>query len=152
MQLPSTSIVMWNVKCQCGIRKVVCSHRLRNGDTRSCGCLKRDTMARVMKDWHTTHGGSYTKLYNVWSGMFKRCYNPNNKNFNNYGGRGISVCERWNDFANFREDMGECPKGMLIDRIDNDGNYEPSNCRWTDPKTSSNNRRSRYRNVATTRQ
>lgn len=146
-KLQSSPAVRWNVKCDCGIEKVVNSQKLRLGETRSCGCLKRDTMSRVMKAYHTTHGGSYTKLYNIWHSMRKRCLCKTDKNFSGYGGRGIKICARWEDFSKFRDDMGFPPKGMLLDRINNDGNYEPSNCRWTDAKTSSNNRRSRYRNV-----
>lgn len=139
-------IKMWLCRCDCGEEKIVSGNTLVSGDTQSCGCYRRERTAQVMRKYHTRHGGSFTKLYGIWHGMRKRCFCKTDKNFFRYGGRGITICERWNDFANFRQDMGFPPKGMLIDRINNDGNYEPSNCRWTDPKTSSNNRRSRYRN------
>jgi hypothetical protein len=138
-------IPRWLCECACGNRTVVSSQSLRDEITRSCGCIKAETMSRVMKEYHTTHGGSYTKLYNIWRGMLKRCANPNDKNFGNYGGRGIKVCKRWLKFENFRSDMGEPKPGMLIDRRDNDGNYTPNNCRWVTHKVSSNNRRSRWR-------
>lgn len=138
--------LVWSCKCDCGRLVSVLGARLRNGDTKSCGCYRVDKAADTFRKCHTTHGGSYTKLYNIWHGMRKRCSSPNDRDFPRYGARGIKVCERWNDFANFRDDMGERPEGLVLDRINNDGNYEPSNCRWTDHVTSSRNRRSRWRN------
>lgn len=92
-----------------------------------------------------THGhakrGKKTKTYNVWIEMHHRCNNPNATNYKYYGGRGIKVCERWSKFENFLADMGESQEDLTLDRIDNNGNYEPSNCRWTDYKTSARNRR-----------
>lgn len=89
-----------------------------------------------------THGMTRTRTYKSWSGMKRRCFNPDSDDYKNYGARGITVCERWMDFAKFYEDMGECPKGMTIDRVDTDGDYEPGNCRWADKATQSRNRRS----------
>lgn len=141
-------IPMWLCECFCENRAIVSSQNLRDELTRSCGCLRSETMSRVMKEYHTTHGGSYTKLYGVWRGILKRCLNPSDPNFVNYGGRGIKVCKRWMKFENFRSDMGDQPTGMLIDRRNNEGNYTARNCRWVTPKVSSNNRRNRWRNYA----
>lgn len=86
------------------------------------------------------HGMTHTKTYNSWVAMKNRCYNPKNDRYNNYGGRGIKVCERWMSFENFYKDMGERPKNTTLDRIDINGNYEPSNCKWSDSIT-------QYRNM-----
>lgn len=96
-----------------------------------------------------THGLSYTAAYRSWKMMKQRCHATTRKEYKNYGGRGIKVCNRWMDFALFFEDMGERPEGLTLDRIDNDGNYEPGNCRWATRKEQQNNRRN-PRELATT--
>ncbi len=88
-----------------------------------------------------TVGRKKTRTFQCWSGMLRRCRNPKNKDYKNYGGRGIKVCERWNDFKNFLTDMGEKPEGVTIERKDNSGNYEPSNCKWIPKSQQSENRR-----------
>ena len=87
-------------------------------------------------------GGAPTTEYTIWCSMRQRCNNPSDAAFKYYGGRGIRVCERWGDFRNFLADMGSRPKGLWLDRINNDGDYEPSNCKWSTPKEQANNRRS----------
>ncbi len=124
-------IPYWKCKCDCGEEKIIRGTSLKNGYTRSCGCYNKDV--------HRTHGMEKTKVYAVWAGMKQRCQNPKHRAYHNYGGRGITVCERWQKFENFYADMGD-PTGV-IDRIDNDGNYEPENCRWTDWSTSNKNQR-----------
>jgi len=131
----------WFCECDCGNSKVICQRELKTGESRSCGCLHKELLSSRMR----THGMSKTYTYKIWQGIIKRCKNSNASNFDYYGGRGITVCDRWlESFANFFEDMGECPKGMSIDRIDSSGNYEPENCRWaTLEQQASNTRRSR---------
>jgi len=90
---------------------------------------------------HRPKYGKTSPTYNSWRDMKRRCHNPNRKAYKNYGGRGIKVCDRWMDFVNFLEDMGECPEGLTLDRINNDGNYEPGNCRWATRKQQVQNRR-----------
>lgn len=124
----STGIVFWECLCDCGHTSIVRSQMLLRGSTVSCGCFRRERAGANPK---ITHGKTKTKEYTVWANMKGRCYNEKDAAYYNYGGRGITICERWlNSFENFLKDMGECPDGMSIDRINNDGNYEPSNCKW----------------------
>jgi hypothetical protein len=132
----------WRVRCDCGTELSVTSQCLRTGHTRSCGCLRREvTIARSTKHGLMTRDGKSKPTYNSWSNMIRRCTNPTHDRWEDYGGRGIKVCERWRDYPAFLEDMGEKPLGTTLDRIDND-NYEPGNCRWeTHAKQNRNKRR-----------
>jgi hypothetical protein len=128
--------------CECGSSKLIRIDRLRSGNTKSCGCLKREMKIKQLRK----HGLRHSSEYTSWRGMKNRCYLRSNKFFSHYGGRGIRVCDRWiNSFANFFEDMGRKPTPThSIDRIDVNGDYEPSNCRWaTKTEQSRNKRRSK---------
>lgn len=133
--------IYWNCVCDCGVRKPVAALHLKSGKSANCGCLKSiRLMARAM-----THGHSGTRTHRIWLNMRQRCRNPNLPDFKHYGGRGITVCERWEVFENFLADMGECPPAMSIDRIDVNGNYEPKNCKWATQKEQVNNQRKSVR-------
>lgn len=140
----------WLCKCDCGNTKIVKGNHLREGATKSCGCLEAENRSKVNR----THGGANTRLYKVWLGIRKRCLNPNEPAFHNYGGRGITVCKEWSDYSVFREwalKSGydeNAPRGKCtIDRINVNGNYEPSNCRWVDMKIQRQNQRPLIRGV-----
>lgn len=134
----------WECVCDCGNIKYVSCSSLRSGSTKSCGCLDHETkINNNLRKHGYTAAGVKSRTYKTWSGLKTRCYNPNNKGHENYGAKGVGICDRWlNSFENFLEDMGERPIGKTLDRYPNmNGNYEPSNCRWATPKQQGENTR-----------
>lgn len=131
--------VLWLCECCCGNKLITQGSALKSGNTKSCGCLHREKMIDAL----TTHGLRKHPLYIVWGGMKTRCYNRDYHQYADYGGRGITICDKWKDsFEDFYNDLiGHYVSGMQLDRIDNDGNYEPSNVRWVTQQQNGMNRR-----------
>ena len=127
----------WLCVCECGNKKEINRYALLRGATKSCGCLQKEGMSTLM----SKHKKSSDPIYKIWTAMHDRCRNERCKSYENYGGRGIKVCERWEKFENFYADMGDRPAGKSLDRIDNDGPYAPWNCEWKEQKFQSRNKR-----------
>lgn len=153
----TSSGVLWLCQCQCGQQIEVAAHSLRTGNTGSCGCLHKEAIARrnrlyplkgkaspFFKHGHTLDYKTSPE-YESWRGMKERCFNPKNKKYADYGGRGITVCSRWADpesgFSDFLADMGKRPEGLTLDRIRVNEGYSPSNCRWATWSEQMKNRR-----------
>lgn len=134
---------IWLCRCDCGNTATVVGSELRRGRTKSCGCLGHERN----REGHVKHGCRYTRLYSIWRGLRQRCSNPNSKGYSNYGGRGITVCQEWNDFTVFQKWAHEngYTNSMTIERNDVNGNYEPSNCKWIAHNEQSQNKRDTVR-------
>lgn len=132
LRCASRNPTYWKCRCACGCIKAVFGYSLTSGKSKSCGCLRPN---------QTTHGMYKTREYNSWNAMIQRCTNPNNPEYPEYGGRGISICKRWFKFENFYLDMGERPANKTLDRKNSNGNYSKRNCRWATITEQNNNRR-----------
>jgi ribosomal protein S27E len=146
-QAPNGQGLRVRCRCDCGQETTVRAHNLAAGATRSCGCLVSD-VGRALGLSARTHGHSNpeTPTYRSWYAMVCRCRYPRNESWQWYGGRGVTVCDRWlgrDGFGNFLADMGERPQGTTLDRVNPEGNYEPSNCRWADAQTQATNKRAK---------
>lgn len=136
---------MWLCKCDCGKLVEVSIYQLKNGECKSCGCLRDEVATQRCYDM-AKHNMALTRIYKLWGGMLGRCNNPNNKDFPKYGGRGIKVCDEWHDFVNFNNWANEngYSDELSIDRIDVNGNYEPNNCRWVTLAEQARNKRNNH--------
>lgn len=144
-QAETTSRTRWFCRCECGNTSTVFGNALMQGLSKSCGCLKSELVSTLSKRVLTTHGQSHSPEYAAWAIAKQRCLNQNDKDYQKYGGRGIRMCSQWQDsFEAFLAHIGPKPKRTFLDRINNDGHYEPGNVRWATPKVSAANRRTKH--------
>jgi hypothetical protein len=141
---PEALSIHWECLCDCGNTAIINGTLARVGHTMSCGCLKQERLLASV----TTHGKSSDPTYFLWNGMHQRCYNTKHHSYKNYGERGIKICDRWHDFENFYEDMGDKPEGLSIERLDVNGDYCPENCIWDNSSNQAFNIRLRTNNTS----
>jgi hypothetical protein len=144
----SSGCVLWNCICECGTSRPVSGKLLCSGESKSCRCYLAESTSKRFTIHGGAQAGNYHPLYNTWRGMHRRCTTPGATGYKDWGGRGITICDRWtgkNGFATFVADMGDKPSPKhSIDRVDNDGNYEPGNCRWATQSEQVANQTRRY--------
>lgn len=132
---------LWNCKCECGKKKVISASNLKRGASKSCGCLRKELSSKRVTEKNTVHGDSRSRLYSIWCGIKDRIYNKNNVNYENYGGRGLTLHHDWEDYVSFKEWAlkNGYKENLTIDRIDNEKGYSPDNCRWKTLKEQNRN-------------